>query len=256
VYQTAAGNGILTWLQNAVNRLITALGNAIYFPFLAPLVIIGAIWLAWQGLIRKRATRTIEGTVWMVIACAAAIWLIGRPGDFTGIGTSVSNSVTQVLNVAFAKLPAPGGSNCLPVANGDPQSVTANYAFSSANGLVDQNANELWSVLVCKPWLDGELGTTVYATSPTQTQTVVNQYGRQLLWSQAIAANERPTAALITAKQATFNGIKNSLQANEPAATAANSAANPISSRVVHWLPWNSGYTAGSLACSEFLMPL
>jgi TrbL/VirB6 plasmid conjugal transfer protein len=217
VYQTAAGNGILTWLQNAVNRLITALGNAIYFPFLAPLVIIGAIWLAWQGLIRKRATRTIEGTVWMVIACAAAIWLIGRPGDFTGIGTTVSNSVTQVLNVAFAKLPAPGGSNCLPVENGDPQSVTANYAFSSANGLVDQNANELWSVLVCKPWLDGELGTTVYATSPTQTQTVVNRYGRQLLWAQAIAANEQPTAGLISAKQATFNGIKNSLQANEPA---------------------------------------
>ena len=43
VYQSAAGNGILAWLQNAVNRLISALGNAIYFPFLAPVVIIGAI---------------------------------------------------------------------------------------------------------------------------------------------------------------------------------------------------------------------
>jgi hypothetical protein len=79
VYQSAAGEGILSWLTNAVDRLITSLGNAIYFPFLAPVVIIGAIWLAWQGLIRKRATRTIEGTIWMVIACAAAIWLIGRP---------------------------------------------------------------------------------------------------------------------------------------------------------------------------------
>ena len=114
VYQTAAGNGILSWLQNAVNRLITALGNAIYFPFLAPVVILGAIWLAWQGLIRKRATRTIEGTIWMVLACAAAVWLIGRPGDFTGVGTTVSNGVTQVLNTAFAKLPAPAASNCLP----------------------------------------------------------------------------------------------------------------------------------------------
>jgi hypothetical protein len=217
VYQSAAGNGILTWLQNAVNTLISALGNAIYFPFLAPVVIIGTIWLAWQGLIRKRATRTIEGTLWMVIACAAAIWLIGRPGDFTSVGSTVSNSVTQVLNVAFAKLPSPGGSNCLPVAQGDRQSVTANYAFTSANGLVDENANELWSVLVCKPWLDGELGTTVYATKPTQTQTVVNRYGRQLLWSQAVAANEQPTQALISAKQATYTGIGKSLQANEPA---------------------------------------
>src|SRR5580658_10467003 len=63
VYQSAAGNNILTWLQNAVDKLISALGRAIYFPYLAPVVLLGAIWLAWQGLIRKRATRTIEGTL-------------------------------------------------------------------------------------------------------------------------------------------------------------------------------------------------
>src|SRR5262249_39828791 len=53
VYQSAAGEGILSWLTGAVNRLVTSLGNAIYFPYLAPVVILGAIWLAWQGLIRK-----------------------------------------------------------------------------------------------------------------------------------------------------------------------------------------------------------
>jgi hypothetical protein len=215
VYQSAAGNNILTWLQNAVNRLISALGNAIYFPYLAPVVILGAIWLAWQGLIRKRATRTIEGTLWMVVACAAAIALIGKPADFTGVGTTVSNGATQVLNTAFSQLPAPAGSNCLPVQAGDPQSVTSNYAFTSGNGLVDQNANELWSVLVCKPWLYGEFGTTA-ATNSNGTQTVVGQYGRQLLWSQAIAANETPTNALIQAKQATYTGIANALQQNDP----------------------------------------
>src|SRR5215470_15701018 len=76
VYQSAAGEGILSWLTGAVDKLVSSLGNAIYFPYLAPVVILGAIWLAWQGLIRKRASRTIEGTLWMVVACAAAIWLI------------------------------------------------------------------------------------------------------------------------------------------------------------------------------------
>ena len=33
VYQSAAGDSILTWLQDSVDRLITALGNAIYFPY-------------------------------------------------------------------------------------------------------------------------------------------------------------------------------------------------------------------------------
>jgi TrbL/VirB6 plasmid conjugal transfer protein len=217
VYQSAAGNDILNWLQGAVDKLITALGKAIYFPYLAPIVILGAMWLAWQGLIRKRATRTIEGTLWMIVAATAAILLIGRPAVFTGIGTTVSNGTTQVLNTAFSQLPKPTNSNCLPIVQGDPQSVDANYAFTSGNGLVDENANELWSVLVCKPWLWGELGTTQYAQPGNGTQTVVNIYGRQLLWAQAIAANETPSAGLIQAKQATYSGIANSIQQTNPA---------------------------------------
>ena len=175
------------------------------------------MWLAWQGLIRKRATRTIEGTLWMVVAATAAIALIGSRPTSPAIGTDVSNGVTQVLNTAFAKLPAPASSNCLPVAAGDPQSVNASYAFTSGNGLVDENANELWSVLVCKPWLSGELGTTAYAPLGSGKQTVVDTYGRQLLWSQAIAVNETPTTALIQAKQATYSGIASSIEANDPA---------------------------------------
>ena len=158
VYQSAAGEGILSWLSNVTDRLITGLGNAIYFPYVAVVVILGAIWLAWQGLIRKRGTRTIEGTIWMVVACAAAIFLIGKPADLTGLGKGVSDGITQALNAAFAKLPSPGPSNCVPIRKGDPQAQPANFAYTSGNTVVDQNAGELWTVLVCKPWLDGELG--------------------------------------------------------------------------------------------------
>ena len=216
VYQSAAGEGILSWLTTSVDRLITSLGNAIYFPFLAPVVLIGAIWLAWQGLIRKRATRTIEGTIWMVIACAAAIWLIGRPADFTGLGKTVSNGITQTLNVAFSGLPAPTASNCVPVAAHDPQVNTASYNFTGGTGIVDQNANELWTVLVCKPWLDGEFGTYTYTTGKGAKPTVVNQYGRQLLWAQAIASNETATPSLIQAKQDAYAGIAQSIKQNDP----------------------------------------
>jgi len=215
VYQSAAGEGILSWLTSVVDKLISSLGNAIYFPYLAAVVIIGAIWLAWQGLIRKRATRTIEGTIWMVVACVAAIWLIGRPADFTGAGAAVSNGISQSLNTAFSKLPAPSQSNCLPVGRNDPQVQSANFNFSSGNGIVAQNADELWTVLVCKPWLAGEFGTTAFGTT-AGSQTPVNTYGRQLLWAQAIATNENPTNALIQAKQSTYSGIAASIQQKDP----------------------------------------
>jgi hypothetical protein len=216
VYQSAAGEGIVGWLQRVTDTLITSLGRAIYFPYLSIVVILAAIWLAWQGLIRKRATRTIEGTVWMIGACAAAIFLIGAPGEVTGAGKGVTDGISQALNAAFAKLPSPGPSGCVPVQKGDPEVQPAAYSYTSGSTVVDQNADELWSVLVCKPWLVGEFGTSVFATGKVNP-TVVNTYGRSLLWAQAIATDERPTPALIQAKQSAFQGIAASIQANDPA---------------------------------------
>ena len=217
VYQSAAGEGILAWLQRITDTLITSLGQAIYFPYLAVVVILAAIWLAWQGLIRKRATRTIEGTIWMVVACAAAIFLIGKPADVTGVGRGVSDGVSQALNAAFAKLPSPGASACVPVQSEDPQAQPTSYSYTSGSTVVDQNADELWTVLVCKPWLVGEFGTSQYSPAGVKPN-VVNRYARSLLWAQAIAINEKPSQALIQAKQATYAGIASSIQTNDPAA--------------------------------------
>ncbi len=208
-YQSAAGEGLLGWLKQRVDQLISQIGHAVYFPYLAPVVLLGAIWMAWQGLIRKRATRTIEGTIWMVVACVAAIWLIGRPADFTGVGQKVSDGISQVLNAAFSRLPVAGGTDCVPVGQGDPQSTGENYAYTSGNEVVNQNADELWAVLVCKPWLAGEFG-TMSATG--NAGNVVHQYGRALLWSQAFAVNERPTLQLATQKQNVYQGIAKKLE--------------------------------------------
>lgn len=216
VYQSAAGEGIVGWLQRVTDTLISSLGRAIYFPYLSIMVILAALWLAWQGLIRKRATRTIEGTVWMIGACAAAIFLIGAPAEVTGAGKGVTDGISQALNAAFAKLPSPGPSGCVPVQKGDPEVQPAVYSYTSGSTVVDQNADELWSVLVCKPWLVGEFGTSVYKTG-NGSPTVVNTYGRSLLWAQAIAAGEKPTPALIQAKQSAFQGIAASIQTNDPA---------------------------------------
>jgi hypothetical protein len=216
VYQSAAGEGILGWLQSVADRLISGLGKAIYFPYLAVVVMLGALWLAWQGLIRKRGTRTIEGTIWMVVACVAAIWLIGRPADFTGLGKGVSDGISTTLNTAFAHLPSPGQPSCLPVSGNDPQISQASFSYTSGRAVVDQNANELWTVLVCKPWLDGEFGTT--AAVVNGKPTAVAAYGRQLLWAQAIAVNERPTSTLISAKQAAYGGIAETMKEQDPSA--------------------------------------
>ena len=78
-YQAAATEGPLQSIKDVVDDIVTNLAQAMYWPYLQPIVILGAIWLAWYGLIRKRATTTAEGVIWMVLAVTVATWFLSRP---------------------------------------------------------------------------------------------------------------------------------------------------------------------------------
>ncbi|MFC7647786.1 hypothetical protein ACFQX6_50330 [Streptosporangium lutulentum] len=113
-YQAAATEGPLDSIKNVVDDIVTRLSDALYWPYLRPIVILGAIWLAWYGLIRKRATTTAEGVIWMVLAVTVAVWFFSRPGDFTGLGKTVTDATGEVVNSAFSGLPGAGGATCIP----------------------------------------------------------------------------------------------------------------------------------------------
>ncbi|MFF3438135.1 type IV secretion system protein [Streptosporangium sp. NPDC002721] len=183
-YQAAATEGPLESIKNVVDDMVVRLADAMYWPYLRPLVILGAIWLAWYGLIRKRATTTAEGVIWMVLAVTVAVWFFSRPGDLTGLGKVVTDKTGEVVNSAFSGLPGAGGTSCLP-AKGDtnPQVKGGGYGQSGVPG-VEQNSDALWSTLVCKPWLMGQFG-TADADAP-----IIKVFGAKLLEIQTIDAAE------------------------------------------------------------------
>ncbi|MGJ6961169.1 type IV secretion system protein [Streptosporangium sp. G11] len=183
-YQAAATEGPLESIKNVVDDMVVRLADAMYWPYLRPLVILGAIWLAWYGLIRKRATTTAEGVIWMVLAVTVAVWFFSRPGDLTGLGKVVTDKTGEVVNSAFSGLPGAGGTSCLP-AKGDanPQIQGGGYGQSGVPG-VEQNSDALWSTLVCKPWLMGQFG-TADADAP-----IIKIFGAKLLEIQTIDAAE------------------------------------------------------------------
>ena len=182
-YQAAATEGPLQAIKDVVDDIVTNLANAVYWPYLRVIIILGAIWLAWYGLIRKRATVTTEGVIWMVCAVTVAVWFFSRPGDFTGIGTTVTNTTGEIVNSAFSGLPDGGGSSCLPPkGEAGPEAVPASY---DGVPVVDRNADALWSTFVCKPWLMGVFGTA----DPNTTQ--VKNLGSKLLDIQAIDQQEQ-----------------------------------------------------------------
>ncbi|MFF4125947.1 type IV secretion system protein [Microbispora rosea] len=188
-YQAAATEGPLQPIKDVADEIVTNLANAMYWPYLRPIVILGAIWLAWYGLIRKRATTTTEGVIWMVLAVTVAIWFFSRPGDFTSLGKTVTDKTGEIVNSAFSGLPGAGGASCLPMKETAPGEVPSaptagGYGRQGTPG-VEQNADALWSVLVCKPWLMGEFGTA------DPNSGLVKGMGAKLLNLQAIDAAEQ-----------------------------------------------------------------
>ncbi|TLF49739.1 type IV secretion system protein, partial [Nonomuraea sp. KC401] len=179
-YQAAATEGPLQSIKDVVDDIVTSLADAMYWPLLRPIVIIGAIWLAWYGLIRKRATTTAEGVIWMVLAVTVAVWFFSRPADFTGLGKVVTDKTGEVVNSAFSGLPGAGGASCLPPPGDSAPEVKPGGFGQGGTPGVEQNADALWSTLVCKPWLVGQFGTA------DPEQPIVRDFGRKMLEIQSI----------------------------------------------------------------------
>src|SRR5699024_10754962 len=60
VHQLAAGGEILHWLADAVVKMVVFLREGIWRPLIPSVIVLGAVTLAWWGLLRKRATLTME----------------------------------------------------------------------------------------------------------------------------------------------------------------------------------------------------
>ncbi|WP_084263515.1 type IV secretion system protein, partial [Actinomadura formosensis] len=174
VYQAAASDSLLGWLKDTVDGVISDIGKTFNARYWSWVVILGAMWLAWWGLVRKRASKVTEGVIWMVAAMVALIWLIARPADFTTLGTKTSEATSVAFNAALPQSDTKGGA-CIPRPDGKPDPATSQNLDATT-----RNANGLWVALVCKPWLQGEFGTT------DPNAKIVKENADKLLWSQAV----------------------------------------------------------------------
>ncbi|MGW3769163.1 type IV secretion system protein [Actinomadura verrucosospora] len=174
VYQAAASESLLSWLKDTVDGVITNVGKTFNARYWSWVIILGAIWLAWWGLVRRRASKVSEGVIWMVAAMVALTWLITRPSDFTTLGTKVSEATSAAFSAALPPSDTKGGT-CVPVPEGKPDPATSKDIDATS-----RNANALWVALVCKPWLQGEFGTS------DPNAKIIKQNADKLLWSQAV----------------------------------------------------------------------
>ncbi|GAB3207678.1 hypothetical protein GCM10027294_14990 [Marinactinospora endophytica] len=215
VYQAATSDGLLNSFNSLVEGVIEGLREGVWRPLLPTVVILGAVWLGWYGLVRKRVTLTIESAVWMVLATVLGIWILVNPSYILSSAGTLVNSGGQLINTAISRVSVPGAAVACPL--NAPEIEKADWE-SQNDFVVRNNSQMLWSGLVCRPWVAG-----VFGTGPA-ANTAVEQHGVALIQAQGvsrfeqqgISAGEIDAAQLYADKQAAYEDIAADVQNTYP----------------------------------------
>lgn len=146
---------VLYPIGQAINGLINnpgGLRDTLFVPFIIPLILIGAIWVAWIGIVKRAATAALQSTVWMVAAIAAGTVFLAQPTLISGaIDYGVASIQTTINGVVLSG----GKANdmCELGGTGDPQKVVREIKCS------------IWYSTVYAPWVSGQFGSSVNSAS-------------------------------------------------------------------------------------------
>lgn len=207
-------------LEEVVVDVIDQMRDQIWRPLLPAMTILGAVTLAWWGLVRKRATLSVEGLVWMIAATTVGMWILYAPAGFMG---TVNNVLTWGENLMTAAVTTATEESdtgrCLPNTPEMLKSPTEEHRDFVAR----QQGENLWDVLVCQPFKVGAFGSGPHAES------IAEEYGLDLIQAQALDRTESLSAGVgeneyynerVDAKNAAFEEISADLSEEADEETA------------------------------------
>lgn len=143
----ADSNGVLP-------SIITGLKDALFLNYLAPIVMISAIFLGYRGLVKKQTRDGLQGIIWMFGAAAAALTFMTNPVWFaTTADTVVYKTSSWIIDSATAAGGNLGASNMCSLPDGAPDRA------------VRMVQCDLWETFDYTPWAAGQIGSGAMDTS-------------------------------------------------------------------------------------------
>lgn len=128
--------GRATGAQNCTGEGMT---STLFGNFLIVAIVLGALYMAWHGLVKKRSSEALQAVVWMAAFSAAVLVFMSQPSWFVKQTNQLVMGVSNIVLSATTALPskAGGGVNMCALPNGD---------------AVRESSCHLWRVFVYEPW--------------------------------------------------------------------------------------------------------
>ncbi|MGH7869382.1 MAG: type IV secretion system protein, partial [Candidatus Dormibacteraceae bacterium] len=142
-------NGVLT-------SIVSSLGNNLYKPFFVTAVTIAGLYVAWNGLLKRRMTVTLESAGWVLLATSVAAFFLAAPTWAIGSLDSLSLYASKLVLGTVAQVD-PQLSSPAYQATYNQDSNTQQYSGLRAA------INRYWDIYVYKPWEVAEFGSIDFA---------------------------------------------------------------------------------------------
>jgi hypothetical protein len=130
--QATGGAGALAPVSAAVHSIYS---NVFGAPWLVLAVAVVGIWAMWKALVQRRYAETAGALALSLIYVIAALFFVAQPGSTIGAASKVTNQ----MSVAFLSISGEGSA-------------------SGGAGARDDDAQQLFDLLVFKPWSVLEFG--------------------------------------------------------------------------------------------------
>jgi hypothetical protein len=178
-------------LLDAVDDKVIDLRDAFFVPFLIPLILMGAVYIAWVGIIKRGAMQAVQGTVWMIAAIAAGTVFLAQPSflavTMDGFVSEVQGSLNNNLSVA-------NDASELCQATGDMYSKR-------------EAACTMWEASVYNVWESGQFGN--YASDTTDPRGILNNSDYEIQYGNA-SVNATSWGQFQLDRQATGSSLQES----------------------------------------------
>lgn len=150
-------------LSNAVETVIvgTSQGNGLrdvlYFPYLNLMILLGALYLGWVGLVKRASMQAANSALWMVGAVLTGSLLMFNPSFLPDMANRIVGSVESAIlsGTAGVALGAASDNN------------ENNFCYVPSAGVSERDLTirqmecSLWATFVYAPWVTGQFGVDV-----------------------------------------------------------------------------------------------
>lgn len=164
-YGFATGTDRFDGLIESIDKIMGngndgGLVDTLYLNYLTPLLVLGALWLFWVGIIKRAFSRATSGIIWMVLSTITSLAILYNASGLIGLANGVVQNVVAETTGSIGAMGAtkPGAKpNDLDDLCYLPGSGSMFNGSNSA--MVERTVKcRIWEAFVYFPWATGQFG--------------------------------------------------------------------------------------------------